>query len=47
MMSGNGLSRPRNLGDGADCLGNVKTIIEFSFAMDIRGSARHLSGNKD
>ena len=47
MMSGNGLSRARNSGDGADWVGNVKAIIEFCFAMEIRESARHLSGNKD
>jgi len=47
MMSGNGLSRARNLGDGADWAGKVKAIIQFCLAMETRGLARHLSGNKD
>ena len=47
MMSGNGLSRPKNSGDGVDWIGNVRTIIEFCFAMEIRESVKHLSGNKD
>ena len=45
MMSGNGLYRPRNSGDGAGWAGKVKTIKEFCFAMEIQGSGRHLSGN--
>ena len=47
MMSGTGLYRPRNLGDGEDWTGKVKELIQFYFAMEIRESARHLSGNKD
>ena len=47
MMLGNGLSRARNSRDGADWTEKVKAIVRFCFAMEIRGSARHLSGNED
>ena len=47
MMLGNGLYRLRNLGDGAGWTGKMKEIIQYCFAMEIWGSARHLSGNKD
>jgi len=46
-MSGNGLSRRRDLEDGADWVGKVKAMREFCFAMETRGSARHLFGNKE
>jgi len=32
MMSETGLYRPRNLGDGADWVGTVKTIKESNFS---------------
>ena len=47
MISGTGLYRQRNLGDGAGWAGKVKTIKEFCFVMEIWGSARHLSGESD
>ena len=47
MMSGTGLYRPRNSGDGAGWAGKVKTIKEFCFVMEIRGSERLILGNRD
>jgi len=37
----------RNSRDGADWMGEVKIIRQFCFVMEIRGSAKHLLGNKD
>ena len=45
-MSGNGLWRLRNLEDGVDWVGKVGAMRQFCFAMETRGSARHLFGNK-
>jgi len=45
-MSGNGSYKLRNLGGGAAGVGKAKLIRQFCFAMEIRGSARHLSGSK-
>ena len=48
-MSGNGSCKPRNSEDGAPEMGKVRAevIARFYFAMEIRGSVKHLSGNKD
>ena len=46
-MSENGSYKLRNLEDGADWVEKVKGVRQFCFAMEIRGSAKRLSGNKD
>jgi len=46
-MSGNGLWRLRNLGDGAGLVGKEGSVRECCFAMEIQESARHSFGNKD
>ena len=43
-MSGNGSYKPGNLEDGADWIGKLEAVRKFSFAMGIRESVRHLSG---
>jgi len=46
-MSENGSYKTRISGDGATCEKKAKMLTRFCFAMEIRESARHLSGNKD
>ena len=46
-MSGNGLWRLRNSKDGAKWVEQVEAIRQFFSAMEILGSARHLSGNME
>jgi len=46
-MSENGSWKLRISGDGADWVGKVMVKALFYFAMEIRGSERHLSGNED
>ena len=48
-MLGNGSCKLQNSEDGLAWAGKVKVevIRPFSFAMEIRGSGKHLSGNKD
>ena len=45
--SGNGSWELRNSEDGADWVGRGKMISRFCFAMEIRGSVKHLLGNND
>jgi len=44
MISGNGSFKPRNSGDGAGRVRDVKAIGRLFFVTEIRVSARHLSG---
>ena len=46
---GNGSCKPRNSGDGAAKVRNVRpeVIPPFYFATGIQGSVKHLSGKKD
>ena len=46
-MSVNGSYKLRNSEDGAGRAGKVQIIRQFCFAIEIRGLARHVSGNKD
>jgi len=46
-VSGNGSWRLRNSKDGAKWVEQVKAIRQFSSAMEILGSARNLSGDKE
>ena len=46
-MSGNGLCKLRNSEDGATWVGEAKLIWRFCFALEILGSAKHSSGNKE
>ena len=45
--SGNGSHKLKNLEDGADRVRKVMAVAAFCFAMEIRGSARHIFGNED
>ena len=47
IMSGNGWYKLRNSENGVDRVRRSRMITRFYFALEIRGSARHLSGNKD
>ena len=46
-MWGNGYCKLRNLEAGTTGVVKVKVIRQSCFAMEIRESARHSSGNKD
>ena len=46
-ISENGSYKPRNSRDGAGRVRKVKAMAPLCFAMEIRVSARHLSGNRD
>ena len=46
-MSENGSHKQRNLEDGTDWVGEARVKGPFSFAMEILGPERHLSGSKD
>ena len=47
IMSGNDSYKPRNSENGVDQVGRCRMITRFHFALEIRGSARYLSGIKD
>ena len=47
IMSGNGSYKLRNSENGVDQVGRCRMITRFHFALEIRGSARYLSGIKD
>ena len=47
MISEGGSYKLMNSEDGADLVGKERAIRQFCFAMETRGLARHLSGNKD
>ena len=46
-MWGNGFYKPRNLEAGALVVGEMNLMGQFCFAMETRGSVRHLFGKKD
>ena len=46
-MSGNGFYKPRNLEAGTLVVGKVNPMMQSCFAMEIRGSERHILGNGD
>jgi len=46
-MWGSGSYEPRNLGVGRLRMGEANPIMQFCFAMETLGWARHLFGNKD
>ena len=47
IVSGGSSYKLRNSENGVDLVGRSRMIIRFYFALEIRGSARNLSGNKD
>ena len=47
MGSGNGSCKPKNLEDGADSKTKVEVMRQFCFVTEVRGLAKHLSGNRN
>ena len=45
--SGNGSYKPKNLEDGADSKAKVEVMRQFCFVTEVRGLAKHLSGNRN
>ena len=45
-VSGNGWYKRRNLEDGAVSKGKIEVMRQFCFATEVRGLAKHLSGNR-